>query len=261
MSRPLKLFLWLLVSLLGACASPPRSPLPEGWTALAPGLAYWRAEPGLHALRLDLQEPSLRLALSPPAEKGQPIDAMPSALAAVAAVNASFFDRNFKVRGLTVSERTPWPEPMAAQESPLLACDAQQRCSLQLAPPYALPDGTQTAVAGTPWLVRDGQARTQDDDARCTAFCANPHPRTALGLDASGRHLFILLAEGRRPQVPGLSLAATAAQIRALGAHQALNLDGGGSSTLLLNGEAKMQRPANEPTQRRIANALIIRAR
>jgi hypothetical protein len=253
-------FFCLLLGLLSACASrPPQSlPLPEGWQLLAPGLAYWRGEPGLHALRLDLQEPSLRLALSPIEEKGLPIDAMPSARAALAAVNASFFDRSFKVRGLSVSNDVRWPEPMAPQDSPLLACDRSQSCKLQLAPPYALPEDTHTAVAGTPWLVRDGQARTPKDDARCAAFCANTHPRTALGLDASGRQLFILLAEGRRAQVPGLSLAETAEKLQALGAHQALNLDGGGSSALLIRGEVKMQRPANEPQQRRIANALLI---
>lgn len=263
--RAARLGAWVALLLLGACGTtalpPPAAADLPGWTALAPGLLRWQGEPGLHALRLDLQAPGLRLALSPLADKGQAIDALPAAQAALAAFNASFFDRAFRMRGLTVSAGEAWPEPMAPQDSPLLACDAAQACQLQLAPPYALPAGTHTAAAGTPWLLRQGQARTADDDARCAAFCASPHPRTALGLSADRRYLFVLLAEGRREGVPGLSLARTAAELQRLGAFEGFNLDGGGSSALLIQGQAVMRRPANEPAQRRIANVLLINKR
>jgi exopolysaccharide biosynthesis protein len=218
----------------------------------------WQGEPGLQALRLDLQAPGIRLALSALDEAGLPIDARPAALSALAAVNASFFDRQFRVRGLTVSEGQHWPSPLSPQDSPLLACTQDQRCELLLTPPYQLPSGTHTAVAGTPWLLRQGQARTTEDDGNCAAFCANPHPRTALGISANRRHLFILVAEGRRPGTPGISLAETAAWMQRLGAHDAFNLDGGGSSALMVQGKSAMQRPANEPSQRRVANVLMI---
>lgn len=256
----------LFGALLAGCAGPARetTPLPEpapaGWRTLAPGLWQRDAAPGVQLLRLDLREPRLRLGLSPAAERGQPIDAMATARAARAAFNASFFDRSFRVRGLTVSEGLPWPEPMAPQASPLLACDAQQRCTMQLDAPQLLPPQTHTAVAGTPWLVRAGRPRSEADDAGCPGFCAQPHPRTAIGLDATRRHLIVLLAEGRRDDRPGLSLAQTARLLQAHGAADAFNLDGGGSSALLLDGRPAMQRPANEPAQRPIANALVIRA-
>lgn len=254
---------WLALALLalaGCVGLSTPAPVPEGWQLRAPGLLY-RHEPaqGLHALRVDLQQ--LRLRLSSELDKGLPLDARDDARAALAAFNAAFFDRNFRVRGLHASEGQAWPEPMSPQDSPLLACDAAQRCALQLEPPYALPAGTHTAAAGTPWLLRQGRPRTAQDDARCAAFCARTHPRTALGLSADGRQLIVLLAEGRREGVPGLSLADTAAVLLRLGAHEAINLDGGGSSALLLDGVAVMQRPANEPAQRRIANVLLIEAR
>jgi exopolysaccharide biosynthesis protein len=44
--------------------------------------------------------------------------------------------------------------------------------------------------------------------------------------------------------------------MRELGARQAFNLDGGGSSTLLIGGESRLPRPFNEPALRRVANAL-----
>lgn len=259
---------WALVGLLAlgsGCAS--RAPgsetaaEAEGWQVLAPGLWHREPQAGVQVLRMDLHEPRLRLRLSAEADKGLPIDARAEALAAVAALNASFFDRSFRPRGFSVSEGRAWAEPLKAQDAPLLACDVAQRCTLQLDPPYALPTATHTAVAGTPWLIRAGQPRRETDDARCAAFCAQGHPRTALGLDRAARHLYLLLAEGRRPERPGLSLARTAALLREAGAWEAFNLDGGGSSALLLKGASRLQRPANEPAHRKVANVLLIEAR
>lgn len=253
---------WLsaaLLVLLAACAATPPAPPPAGWQVraeLAPGLSYWQAEPGLHLLRVDLRQ--RRLLLTPYAERGRPLDAFGAAPQALAVVNVSFFDRRFHARGHTVSEGEAWPEPLNLDNSPLLACDALQRCRLDLEAPYELPAGTRTALAGTPWLIRAGQARTPADDAGCPGLCERTHPRTALGLSADGRTLFLLLAEGRREGVPGLTLSETAQRLLALGAHEGLNLDGGGSSSLLLNGSSVMQRPANEPALRKVANALLI---
>lgn len=249
----------VLLLLLAACAAPPPAAPPAGWqarTELAPGLSYWQAEPGLHLLRVDLRQ--RRLLLTPYAERGRALDGFAAASQALAAVNVSFFDRRFHARGHTVSEGEAWPEPLNLDNSPLLACDAAQRCRLDLEAPYELPAGTRTALAGTPWLIRAGQARTPADDASCPGLCERTHPRTALGLSADGRTLLLLLAEGRREGVPGLTASETAQRLLALGAHEGINLDGGGSSSLLLNGTSVMQRPANEPGLRKLANALLI---
>lgn len=248
--------LWLLLALAGCAGLAPRA---GDWQPLAPGLAWraWSPWPGseVQALRVDLAQ--VRLALSPPAEAGQPMDAMPSRRGAIASVNASFFDREFRPRGLTVSGGQAWPAllPLTRPASdPVLACS--ERCSIRYDPPAVADPAWQLAVSGTPWLVRDGHARTAQDDAGCASLCAQAHPRTAVGLDAGGRHLLLLLAAGRRGEVAGLTLAETAGLLRELGAEQAFNLDGGGSSTLLIGGESRLPRPFNEPALRRVANAL-----
>lgn len=254
--------LGLLLLALAGCASV--APPADGWQPLAPGLAHrsWAPWPdsAVQALRVDLAR--VRVSLSPPAEAGQPLDQMASGRGALASVNASFFDREFRPRGLTVSDGRPWPEllkaPAAAQD-PLLACvDVPSRCVIRFDAPAAPEPGWRLAVSGTPWLVREGRLRTPDDDATCAYLCAHTHPRTAVGLDASGRHLILLLAAGRRGEVAGLTLTQTAALMRELGAVQAFNLDGGGSSTLLIGGESRLPRPFNEPALRKIANALWI---
>lgn len=254
----------LLLALAGCASVAPQLPLSrvqDGWQALAPGLAHraWAPWPNseVQALRVDLTR--LRVSLSPPADAGQPLDQMARRRGAVASVNASFFDREFRPRGLTVSDGQPWPEllkPAKSASDPLLACDTT--CVIRFDAPAAPEPDWRLAVSGTPWLVRDGQARTPDDDATCAYLCAQTHPRTAVGLDASGHHLILLLAAGRRGEVRGLTLAQTAELMRELGAVQAFNLDGGGSSTLLIAGESRLPRPFNEPTLRKIANALLI---
>ncbi|MFN3305024.1 MAG: phosphodiester glycosidase family protein [Roseateles sp.] len=258
-----RLFLAALLLLLAGCASlsPPAA---DGWRPLAPGLAYraWVPWPDseVQALRVDLDR--VRVALSPPAEAGQALDQMASGRGALASVNASFFDKQFRPRGLTVSDGQPWPQTLkapAAARDPLLACDAT--CSIRFDAPAVPEPGWRMAVSGTPWLVRDGQPRTAADDATCANLCANTHPRTAVGLDASGRQLIVLLAVGRRSEVRGLTLAQTAQLLRELGAVQAFNLDGGGSSTLLIGGESRLPRPLNEPALRRVANALHLMPR
>ncbi|NCT85132.1 MAG: phosphodiester glycosidase family protein [Comamonadaceae bacterium] len=257
----LRLFLTgVLLALVSACAGVAPVP-PDGWQPLAPGLAHraWAPWPDsdVQALRVDLRQ--LRLALSPPAESGLPVDQMASGRGALASVNASFFNREFRPRGVTVSDGQLWPvllKAPAGAKDPLLACDTQ--CVIRFDAPPTPEPAWRLAVSGTPWLVRDGQARTAEDDASCASLCANTHPRTAVGLDASGRHLLVLLAAGRRGEVKGLTLAQTAQLMRELGAVQAFNLDGGGSSTLLIGGESRLPRPLNEPALRRVANALHV---
>ncbi|MFG6414920.1 phosphodiester glycosidase family protein [Roseateles sp. DC23W] len=253
---------WML-ALLAGCASPPPPP-PDGWQTLAPGLTHRAWAPwqnsDVHALRVDLGR--VRVTLSPPGEAGQPLDQMPSRRGALASINASFFDREFRPRGLTVSDSQPWPALLkapATARDPLLACDTT--CTIRFDAPAAPESGWRLAVSGTPWLVRDGNARTAADDASCANLCAQTHPRTAVGLDASGRQLIVLLAAGRRGDLKGLTLAQTAQLMRELGAVQAFNLDGGGSSTLLIGGESRLPRPLNEPALRRVANALHLTPR
>ena len=58
------------------------------------------------------------------------------------------------------------------------------------------------------------------------------HPRTAVGIDADGRKLLILVVDGRSSSSRGYTMVELADMMTALGAENALNLDGGGSTTM-----------------------------
>lgn len=91
------------------------------------------------------------------------------------------------------------------------------------------PAGLQHTVAGHPVLLRDGQLVALDRTADRHLV---RHPRTVIGWDRAGT-IWLVVVDGRQVTSRGIGLADVAAQLRALGATEAVNLDGGGSSTLV----------------------------
>lgn len=112
------------------------------------------------------------------------------------------------------------------------------------------------AISGNLMLVQDGQALSFPDDG--------PEPRSAVGLDKANRRLFIVVVDGRQPGYSeGASLDELAELFISLGAHTAMNLDGGGSSSLAaeggLGGAELLNTPINHGIpgwQRPVANHL-----
>ncbi|MFG2295823.1 phosphodiester glycosidase family protein [Streptomyces sp. NPDC048603] len=84
------------------------------------------------------------------------------------------------------------------------------------------------AVGGRELLVVDGVPQNHDAVRNNT-----PAPRTAVGFSRDGRQVRIITVDGRQHDSAGITLTALGRLLRERGAHNALNLDGGGSSTLL----------------------------
>ncbi|GAA2432555.1 phosphodiester glycosidase family protein [Actinomadura vinacea] len=97
------------------------------------------------------------------------------------------------------------------------------------------------AVGGNQVLLKDGRMPPLTDPAA--------HPRTAAGFTADGRRMILLTVDGRQVDSRGVTLAEMAALMKEAGAHDAVNLDGGGSSTLLARepGQARGQ-VENQPS-------------
>ena len=86
------------------------------------------------------------------------------------------------------------------------------------------------------------------------------HPRTAMGYTADGK-LIILVIEGRFPGVAeGATLEQEAKILLDLGCYEALNLDGGGSSCMLVNGKETIK-PSDKEGQRPVPGVFMIRAK
>src|SRR5690554_2330881 len=90
--------------------------------------------------------------------------------------------------------------------------------------------GDNIMVCG-PVLVMDGQAAHLQDNA----FNKNRHPRSAVAL-LPGNKLILMTVDGRNAEAQGMSLHELAFLLKILGAEKALNLDGGGSTALYIEG-------------------------
>jgi hypothetical protein len=117
------------------------------------------------------------------------------------------------------------------------------------------PGPVREAVGGVPVLVRDGRSVVHQAEL-AAAFSERPHPRTAVGWTGDGA-LLLVVVDGRQPgHSDGMSLDELADLMIGLGAVEALNLDGGGSSTLVVRG-AVTNRPS-DGEERPVANALVV---
>lgn len=112
-----------------------------------------------------------------------------------------------------------------------------------------------TALGGGPRLVKDGQIYVSNEGFR-SDVTDGTGPRTAFGIDKQGRYI-ILVVDGRQGfYSTGLTLQELAATMQKLGAVDALNFDGGGSTALAVKGKI-INRPS-DGIERRVANALLV---
>lgn len=90
------------------------------------------------------------------------------------------------------------------------------------------------------------------------SFAASRHPRTAVGYDPGGGRIWLVVVDGRQGEYStGMSLPELATLFEALGAEEALNLDGGGSSVMVVRGRA-VSRPSDQTGERPVVNALLV---
>jgi exopolysaccharide biosynthesis protein len=123
-----------------------------------------------------------------------------------------------------------------------LLADGTARC--MSAAEYELLDKSliREAVSGRQMLLDNGVQQS-----RSTRL----EPRTAVGVTRDGKRLFILVADGRRKEYSnGLSYADMAQIFKQLGAYDAINLDGGGSSSFSIEVATGDFEPINRPSDR-----------
>ena len=122
-----------------------------------------------------------------------------------------------------------------------------------------------TVVNGGPLLVRRGvdfitQRRDgfvhPDDPSFAYGFVLKRNPRTVAGLDSAGRTVLITV-DGRSVDDLGLSIPEAADVARSLGLVDAINLDGGGSTTMTLRGQV-ITHPSDPTGERAVGDAVLV---
>lgn len=108
-------------------------------------------------------------------------------------------------------------------------------------------------IPGNPLLVSDGVNVAY----RCDAPFCKKHPRTGIGVTAEG-DLLLVTVDGRRDGYSiGMNLVQFARIFEMVGATWALNLDGGGSTTMVLDGEV-VNRPSDPSGERWVGSAVLV---
>jgi hypothetical protein len=168
-------------------------------------------------------------------------------------------DHSFSARWVYTSNNIlysyPHPAPNKAGEVP---------CSV---PSATYPSGAQKwnpihAISAGPLLIKDGEYKNLwENEMFDSASGVGPtyyHPRSAIGYHPYG-YVVLFVCEGRdkTPNIPGMTLKNVADILINFGCTEAINLDGGGSSCMLVNGKETII-PSDKNGQRPVTNAVAV---
>ena len=284
--------IWATLSL--ACTPPDRparfpEPLPEDLLAyleadsitarfLRNGLSYhfvW-SEKGpwaVHVLRLELERCDLGLRVLPAGEAGLYEAGLATVTELVgeagggvlAAVNGDFFTPEGRPLGPEVAGgQILWSRERPALEwtpghAPWIGTVVREASGLSAGiwVSRTRPGRTQV-IGGYPELLDAGHPVTNDNPDSDQSFTSLRHPRTGVAYDPKARRLWVMVVDGRQGSYSsGMTLAEMTATLSATGAAEALNLDGGGSSVMVVHGRM-MSRPSDDDGERAVRNALAV---
>jgi hypothetical protein len=121
------------------------------------------------------------------------------------------------------------------------------------------PSRVRELVGGYPMLLRDGRHVFENTKAILSGFSVTQHPRTVVATLADSS-LLIRAVDGRSEASKGMSLTQLTDFLVSLGAVNALNLDGGGS-TVMVVGDSIVNHPSDKEGERAVANAIVVLGR
>lgn len=226
------------------------------WRLVAPGVEYQRITRGnldVHVARVDLRNAQLRVIASEESDRGLTVSEFAKKRQAIIAINADYFDEQQRPIGLSAGACGVWTKGQPVGRRQGLVGVGRRRAEIQRNT-MKKRWWMSGAVSGWPMLNKDCEPIAQLPGS--DFFTRAPHPRTAVGLSKNGKTMYFVVADGRRPTVPGPTLPELAAFMDELGACSAMNLDGGGSSALWLE-DAIVNQPS-DGTERKVGNHLAV---
>ncbi len=112
-------------------------------------------------------------------------------------------------------------------------------------------------IGGVPQLIKNGKIEiTWEQEKSSKSFVETRHPRTAVAKLKDGKFLMVTV-DGRQKESVGMNLNELAALLLELGATDAMNLDGGGSTTMFAGGKI-VNKPSDKDGERRVSDAILV---
>lgn len=242
----------------------PRSACPRGWDMLEIGVCYMRQvlQPGpvqVHIARLDYRDPAIELRSIPANGRpgvGATVAESARAHGSLVAINGDFFARDrssYYPTGPMVTNGVSLYQP--ASDMPVFALDGDGNSWVGAGSYF--PDRTSLseidfAVGGSHILLHNRQGVPVD------SHLGGLNPRTAIGIDKQG-FVYFVVVDGRSRESVGMSLYTLQRYLQDIGIKDAVNLDGGGSTTMVVRGQV-----VNVPSdggERSVASVVDVRRR
>lgn len=232
----------------------------DTWSQPAPGLKRLHrttSSQNANALVVDLCAAGVSLRATAYAERKRTVSSFGKLVGANAAVNGDFFSfSTYGTDGLSMSGGALWPGVKDHGYVAPVAIGAGQITIDHHNNTTAVQPWMKEIVSGHPTLLDDGAFVGNSGDPLCT----NRHPRTAIGISKDHRSLILVVVDGRAPGRAGMTCAELATLLGELGAFDAVNLDGGGSSTMWLSASGVVNYPS-DGSERTVANHLAVHAK
>lgn len=115
-------------------------------------------------------------------------------------------------------------------------------------------------VGGGPRLVVHGASivdGVERPEGTAQSFAMVRHPRTGVGISRDSNTVFLITVDGRQESSSGMSLTEFARLMLQVGVYEGLNLDGGGSTTMVIDGRV-VNHPSDPGGEREVGNALLV---
>lgn len=185
---------------------------------------------------------------------------------AVAAINGSFFDMDlggsvgyFEKDDSLISRTRPPGEKWAVADSILNAALVMYRDSSLVIEAvrnelvYMESEQESFVMVSGPLLIKNSIAQSLPD----MSFTHKRHPRTCVAITEES--LIFICIDGRSEQAAGMTLVELQRLLLDLACVDAINLDGGGSTSMWIRGRGIINNPSDKTGERPVANALLIK--
>lgn len=220
----------------------------------------------IRLMRIDLSSSEIALYATKESDRGLTTSEYAARVGAQVAINGDAFHVNGYVpRGLAMGDSNPWSNTADDARSAVFHLRrVGERTIAGIVPPESivtpgdLPEGTEAVISGRPLLVRQSQVASDQIDCNDPiSIDCQPAPRTAIAISPDGNTLWLAVVDGWQSASHGMTLPDLATFLVQRGAGMAMALDGGSSSTLVLDG-AVISAPS-DGVERTVANHLAIK--
>lgn len=214
----------------------------------------------LHVVSLDLHAGHCDVVATRPTERRATVSDWAREQRVQIAVNANFYDES--TCGLAMGDGVLWHDAYTSQCEGSIAFGSAPwgtRVGVFDSTGFTRHSPVSWArqiVTGLPLLIYQGETYFDRHEPRVVY---DRHPRTAVGVSADGGTLVLLVADGRRAGVPGLTSVEMVPLLEEFSVRDAINLDGGGSTTLFIESEGGVVNRPSDRRERIVGNHLGVR--